>query len=128
MAVRQVEIGLVSADDVIVDFYALAFGLERIPASESRSGTLHRLQADGISIKVMVPARTPAPADRAAAFLDVTGLRYLTFHVDDLDGALDRAVTAGGAVLHGPLEIGGGRRVVVLRDPDGNTVEVTAGP
>ncbi|WP_026342832.1 VOC family protein [Nocardia sp. BMG111209] len=128
MTVRQVEVGLVSADDSLVDFYAHAFGLRRVPASESRSGTLHRLQADGVSMKVMVPARPPAAADRSAAFLDVTGLRYVTFHVDDLDGTVDRVVEGGGAVLHGPMEIGGGRRVAVLRDPDGNTVEVTAGP
>ncbi|MQY30378.1 VOC family protein [Nocardia aurantia] len=128
MTVRQVEIGLVAADESLVDFYVYAFGLRRVPPSESRSGTLHRLQSDGVSMKVMVPARPPAAADRTAAFMDVTGLRYLTFHVDDFDATVERVTERGGAVLHGPLEIGGGRRVAVLCDPDGNTVEVTAGP
>lgn len=39
--------------------------------------------------------------------------------VDDLDAALTRAKNMGATVLHGPMEVPGGARIVKLTDPQG---------
>jgi predicted enzyme related to lactoylglutathione lyase len=124
--VQQIEVGLVSADDSLAEFYAAVFGMERLPATQSRSGVVHRLQAPGTVIKVMVPSRTPASAGPAELFA-VTGLRYLTLYVTDLDGTIERAMASGGHVRHGPMDIGPGVRLAILTDPDGNAMEVLDG-
>jgi predicted enzyme related to lactoylglutathione lyase len=51
----------------------------------------------------------------------VPGPAFWMFYVevDDLDGALARATKRGGKVLHGPMEVPGGARIVQLADPQG---------
>jgi len=118
------EVGLVSADRRLVDFYAQVFEREELPAFEAATGTVHRLQFPGAVLKVMVPGVAPAPASAAEPFFAMTGLRYLTLGTYDLDGVIARATGTGGSVAHGPMELADGVRLVVLVDPDGNTIEV----
>ena len=122
------EVGLVSADRGLVDFYAEVFEVTELPAFDSRTGTVHRLQFPAGTLKVMVPGVAPAPAAPADSFFAVTGLRYLTIGTQDLDGVIGRATGRGGRVNHGPMELGGGVRIAVLVDPDGNTIEVVEEP
>ncbi|MFF2123991.1 VOC family protein [Streptomyces olivochromogenes] len=73
------------------------------------------------------PSRRPASAEPAEPFFRLTGVRYLTMYVDDLDGIIERGVACGGRVQHGPVDVGPGVRVAVLQDPDGNAIEVVDG-
>lgn len=41
------------------------------------------------------------------------------FHVGNLDGAIETAVSTGATLVNGPLPIPGGERVATLRDPQG---------
>ncbi|MDT3445337.1 MULTISPECIES: VOC family protein [unclassified Pseudofrankia] len=127
MALQRVEIGLVSMDEALVDFFADVFELERLPPIGSGAGIVHRVQAPGVAIKVMVPSVPPSPAEPIGSFLGATGLRYLTMYVTDLDGTLERVAARKGQVLHGPMDIGPGVRIAVVHDPDGNTIEVVEG-
>jgi predicted enzyme related to lactoylglutathione lyase len=123
MTVTRFEVGIVAADGRAVDFLAEVFQLERLPPMDNPAGTLHRLQSPGAVIKVMVPSERPKPGDRDA-FLAVTGIRYLSIWVTDLDGVVERCIGRGGALLHGPFEYEPGTRLAVVTDPDGNTLEV----
>ncbi|KPM54750.1 glyoxalase [Frankia sp. CcI49] len=127
MAVARVEVGLVSADDALATFYATVFELEQLPVIKSETGVVHRLQAPGTAIKVMVPVQPPAAADPPSLFVGATGIQYLTLYVDDLDKILACVPDAGGHLLQGPLTFGPGIRVAVFRDPDGNAFEVVEG-
>ena len=122
------EVGLVSADRRLVDFYAQVFDREELPAFEAPTGTVHRLQFPGAVLKVMVPGVAPAAATAAEPFFAMTGLRYLTIGTHDLDGVIARATATGGNIAHGPMELADGVRLVVLVDPDGNTIEVVEEP
>ncbi|MGF7236771.1 MAG: VOC family protein [Frankia sp.] len=124
MTLQRVEVGLVSADEALVEFFAEVFRLEQLPPITSGSGIVHRLQAPGTVIKVMVPSRPPTSAEPAGSFIAVKGLRYLTMCVSDLDGVIERATAHGGVVQHGPADVGPGVRVAVLSDPDGNALEL----
>lgn len=121
----RIEVGLVSADDALVKFYATVFEMERLEVTESRSGTVHRLAAGGTVLKVMVPAQRPSSAEPSGSFLAATGLRYLSFYVaNGLDGLVERGIAAGGRLQVGPIEIGPAQRLALLSDPDGNTLEL----
>jgi predicted enzyme related to lactoylglutathione lyase len=128
VTVTKAEIGLVSADGALADFYAEVFEIERLETMDSGVGTVHRLDLPGALLKVMVPKRDPDPAPEAKAFFSFTGLRYLTFYVGGLDGILERAAARGGTVGHGPTDVGGGVRIAVLSDPDGNAIEMVELP
>ncbi len=90
------EVGIVSADRALVDFLAEVFGLDERPPMENPAGTLHRLEAPGAVIKVMVPSEPPKSAE-GEPFLAVQGIRYLTMWVSDFDGVIERCTRAEAA-------------------------------
>jgi predicted enzyme related to lactoylglutathione lyase len=53
-------------------------------------------------------------------------LYYVT--IDDLDAALHRAKGKGARVLHGPVEVPGGQRIVQLMDPQGAAFALVTPP
>lgn len=127
MTLQRIEVGLVSADESLAEFYAATFEMERLPAINAGPGVVHRLRTSEIVIKVMVPRRAPAAAGPAGPFFAAAGLRYITLYADDLDGIVERATARGAVVQHGPAAVGPGVRIAVLQDPDGNAVEVVEG-
>ncbi len=44
------------------------------------------------------------------------------FHVADLHGSLKKLVDAGGEVVQDAKDVGGGRLIAAVKDPDGNVV------
>jgi len=125
MTLHSLEVGYVSADAGLVDFYATVLELTALEPMVFPVGTLHRLEIPGGLLKVLVPAEEPAVAPDTGAFTDTRGLRYITVRVGDLDAVLTRAVDHGGTVVLEPIDVGGGSRLAILRDPDGNTFEVS---
>jgi len=125
VTVDRFEVGIVSGDAGVVDFLAAVFELERRAPSETPAGTLHRLDSPGAVIKVMVPGDPPKRGD-SEPFLTVTGIRYLSMYVSDLDGVLERCRNRGGAVLLEPFEFEPGSSIAIINDPDGNTIEVVS--
>jgi len=124
MTVERFEVGIVSADRTVVDFYAAVFQLDELSAGEHGVGTLYRLRSPGAVIKVMVPREPPADDDRQP-FLAHKGLAYLTMFVTDLDSVIERCPARGGTVVRPAFEFEPGSRLAIIRDPDGNTIEVT---
>ena len=125
MTLHSLEVGYVSADAGLVDFYATVLELTALEPMVFPVGTLHRLEIPGGLLKVLVPAEEPAVAPDTGAFTDTRGLRYITVRVGDLDRVLARATEHGGTVVLEPMDVGGGSRLAILRDPDGNTFEVS---
>ena len=55
----------------------------------------------------------------------MTGLRYLTLYVKDMNRALERLKAAGVPTLgETPVDLGGGNALVTVKDPDGNFMEL----
>ena len=124
MTLQRLETGIVSTDTARVAFYAEVFGLEAIEPDVYPTGALYRLVIPGGFVKVFVPAETPAPGPTSERFTDLTGIRYFTAHVDDLDGVVERATARGGTVVMPAFELRPGVRLAIITDPDGNTIEV----
>jgi predicted enzyme related to lactoylglutathione lyase len=115
---------MVSASRALVDFYADVFQLSELPPFETPFAVIHRLDAAGATIKVMVPSDPPAPGQRVEPFYLATGIRYLTLRVQDLSGVLDRAGSHNARVVQERRELREGVFLVVMEDPDGNQIEV----
>ncbi len=124
MSLLRVDVGFVSADRTLVDFLSRVFELQELPSITLGPGTVCRLKAPGSVVKVMLPAEVPAPPVQASPFYKLSGLRYLTLWVDDLEAVVERAVAAGGRIERGPVELVPGVRIAVLEDPEGNAIEV----
>ena len=51
------------------------------------------------------------------------GITHAAFVIDDLEGMMAALAREHIAITEGPIEIGGRRRVIFIRDPDGNVLE-----
>jgi catechol 2,3-dioxygenase-like lactoylglutathione lyase family enzyme len=123
MSVRAVDVGIVTRDDRLVDFYLAALPATRLDPRVLPMGTVHRLEVGPVTLKIMVPAEPPVAPEPSAAFWDRAGYRYVTLWVDDLDALVERWAANGGQVTLAPFALRPGVRTGVLTDPDGNAVE-----
>jgi predicted enzyme related to lactoylglutathione lyase len=121
--IDAVDVGLVSADPALADFYERVLGLERLEPRVFPFATVHRVACGPVTLKVMVPTDRPEPEDPVSPFWVRAGVRYLTLWVDDLDALVAAWTEAGGAVAMPPTELRPGVRSALLGDPDGNVVE-----
>lgn len=119
------DIGVVVTDAApMTAFYRDLLGLEDLGAvTVPGFGTFHRLGCGDSTIKLLVPERPPALAPRATGFSSMTGLRYFTLWVSNLDEIVD-TVTAAGVPIPVPVRSLGPMRMAMLEDPEGNTVEL----
>jgi predicted enzyme related to lactoylglutathione lyase len=128
VTVQTFDIGFVSANDSIVDFYKDALGLEELEAREFPMATVRRLACGPGVLKVMIPKDAPAPPPATGSFWEVAGIRYATLWVDDVAATVDGWRAAGGAVIMEPYELRPGTFSAMVSDPDGNVVEVMHTP
>lgn len=50
------------------------------------------------------------------------------WHVDDIEAKIDELQAAGGAVVQAVTDVGGGKMIALLSDPDGNVVGLLQHP
>jgi glyoxylase I family protein len=107
-------------------FYCDLLGLEHtmdMPMPVSGSGTMHRVQAGGTTLKFVefdTSPRTIVPGGPSQGI----GLRYLTIWVCNLLETVDAARAAGYRIGLEPLVPRPGITIVMIEDPDGNWVEL----
>ena len=76
-------------------------------------------------IKLIAMPGPPAARPDNRFVNSTLGPSYLTLHVDDIDAALKTAAEHGVKPLaKGPTKVGGRNHIALLRDPDGNFVEL----
>jgi catechol 2,3-dioxygenase-like lactoylglutathione lyase family enzyme len=141
MAIRGVlHVGLTVADaDRSIAFYRDNFGFELLTERTAERGWVEQvtgvenlrlrivhLRRDDLNLELL-EYEHPRGAPRARRFNDA-GSAHLCFVTDDMDAEVERLVANGAerinpaqTVVGGPNE---GGRVVYLKDPDGNAVEL----
>jgi lactoylglutathione lyase len=97
-------------------FYTEALGLTQ---GESFAGATTSLAGDTVLI---VEASTDAPSD--AAF-EGRGWRYITFQVFEVDREHAFVLAHGGREARAPVTLGTTARISMVRDPDGNWIELS---
>ena len=116
LGVNQVGIRLLVRDlSAHRRFYAEALGLKEEP---STTGTAFRV---GESL-MLLEKSARAPAD---ATMDGKGWRYITFQVFKVDDEHARILVRGGREAMKPLTLGTTARISMVRDPDGNWIEIS---
>lgn len=120
------QIGLTVTDiEKMREFYGKVLGLKvRAPqplASAGPNGMEYFYIAGETTVKFWAPqAERPT---RTGAIGDALGIRYFTFLVTDVD-AVYKALTARGVkVTTPPMDLGTVARIMLVSDPDGNTIE-----
>jgi predicted enzyme related to lactoylglutathione lyase len=96
-------------------FYRDAFGFEEEryePGAAFRAG----------ESMLLLEQRADAPSD---ASFDGTGWRYITFQVFKVDTEHNRVLAAGGREAMPPTTLGEIARISMVRDPDGNWIELS---
>ncbi|HEY4986529.1 MAG TPA: VOC family protein [Bradyrhizobium sp.] len=93
-------------------FYAEALGLsEEAPGAFRAGETL-----------LLLEQSTDAPSD---AEMDGKGWRYITFQVFKTDDEYARILEHGGRAALAPTTLGTTARIAMVRDPDGNWIEIS---
>jgi glyoxylase I family protein len=107
-------------------FYCDLLGLEHtmdMPMPVSGSGTMHRVQAAGTTLKFVEfdsPPRTTVPGGPSQGI----GLRYLTIWVRNLQQSVEAAKSAGYRISLDAMVPRPGITIAMIEDPDGNWVEL----
>ena len=87
--------------------------------------TVVRLQTGyGERLKLMCPTTAPAAPPAPVSPASRAGLAYVTFLVSGLGGEIERLATAGHPSLKGIVELRPGVNMALVRDPEGNFVEL----
>lgn len=139
LAKDSLDIGLVVSDvNKSLEFYRDLLGLNYIgvflemPDEVVKGGgifsqgfKLHGLEA-GTSMVKLVETKNPPTAQRGE--LDsAIGIRYLTFIVDDVDALYQELSSKEADFVSQPIKIPARKAtIVMLRDPDGNHVELVS--
>jgi glyoxylase I family protein len=122
---ERFQIGLTVADaEKTRAFYTQVLGLKERPAQPLASvpGSLeYFVEAGATTIKFWSP-----PGDRptlTGPTGDRLGLRYFTFMIKDVDSAFEALKARGAKILVTPRNLPDVARIMMIADPDGNTIE-----
>jgi glyoxylase I family protein len=123
-SVPALSLGVIVGDiEASLHFYRDVLGLEKVAEVALPFGQMHRLMFGQSGIKLVDPKQKPIAAG-AAGILGELGFRYITFEVTNL-AEVDARCAEAGLPYELPLqELIPGLMVLMLRDPDGNIVEI----
>lgn len=138
-----IDIGIVVSDvEKAAEFYKNALGFTELPGfdvSKEMGGDAGLSDYKAFSVRVLAPADEPsATRIKIMEFPDAPGRKvdnrfihsslgfsYLTVFVADTTAAVNRAKKAGAVPVKEPYQLGGGNSyLTVLKDPDGNFIEL----
>jgi uncharacterized protein len=103
---------LTSDVEAAKEFYAATIGW-----------TFSSMPTSGGSYWIFTPPGAEQPAGGMMQFEGPPTNHWFTYvHVDDLDGALERAKAAGGTVMREPFDVPGVGRIAIVVDPTGAAI------
>jgi len=121
------QIGLtVSNAEKSREFYGKVLGLKErdavaLPSSIAADTMEYFFEAGVSTIKFWSP-KTERPT-RTGAIGALLGIRYVTFIVKDVDGTHELLKAKGVKITVPPVDLGSIARIMLVSDPDGNTIE-----
>lgn len=103
-------------------FYRGLLGLEKVEEIATPFGNVHRLRFGTSLVKLMDPKQLP---DAGPIGLDQQlGIRCVCFRIKNLSAACRRLGASGVEFTMPEAEVLPGMRVAMLKDPDGNIIEL----
>lgn len=124
-----IDIGIVTPDvEASASFYGGVLGFEKLPDVQMDGFIIRRFQVGDCVLKMLQFDQPPAQRTPTGGLGDVTGIRYWTVSVTNLDPILEKVRAAGRTIVEGPTEVRPGVNIVLIADPDGNIVELVSRP
>lgn len=122
---NPLQVGIITSDsDRAEHFYTEVLGLPKVepPVQLPGGGEIRRVRCGDVIIKMNRPGTPPSAGAPAGKHSDATGIRYLTFAVENAREIYDEVSAAGYNI---PMEIreSPDRIVFFVQDPDGNNLE-----
>jgi lactoylglutathione lyase len=119
-------VGIVSATpEPLLAFYGDCLGFESLrPIALPGQGTVHRFRAGGSILRVFEPEGSSLASGWTDRFDAMSGVRYFTLVVDDVQAVLDACRGFGLDVPDAPAEVMPNIFMAMIRDPEGNWFEV----
>jgi predicted enzyme related to lactoylglutathione lyase len=119
-------VGVVSANpERLMAFYGDCLGFERLrPIALPGHGTVHRFRVGGSILRLFEPAESSPASAPTDKFDAMSGIRYFTLVVDDVQGVLDACREFGLDVPDAPAEALPNTFMAIIQDPEGNWFEV----
>jgi catechol 2,3-dioxygenase-like lactoylglutathione lyase family enzyme len=119
----SVDVGIVARDiRKTLDFYQGILGLEKTQEVPTPYGTFHRLRFGTSLLKVMDPKQVP-PAGPIGLEKQL-GIRFLSFTIHDLSEVCSVLEEKGVEFTMPATQVMPGTRVAMVKDPDGNIIEL----
>ncbi len=122
----SVDVGLLAEDiQRSLAFYEGTLGLKKIEELQTPFGILHRLRYGTSDVKLL-DAKTIPPTD-PLGFNPQEGVRYrtsMTFEIQNISSLCPILKEQGVEFLVPETEIRPGTRVAMIKDPDGNLIEL----
>ena len=119
----SVDFGMVVSDIAkSLAFYQGLLGLEKTEELPTPFGTLHRLHFGKSDIKLIDPKEVP-PAGTIGLEKQL-GIRYMTFVIHDISTICAELRDKGVEFAIPETEFRPGVRIAMVKDPDGNIVEL----
>ena len=126
LANQHLDAGLVSTDiEGPKQFYGDVMGFPSAGSVDIPNvGKVTRFQVGNSVLRVLVPLKKPAKAQREDGFSSTVGIRYIALKVSNLSEIVVRIKEAGFAVPVPIRVLRPGVQVALVEDADGNTVEL----
>ena len=120
--VNQIEIHIGVTDEAAFEhFYGDALQAERLAPRRFKLGeTVVSFRQDPAAVRATKPASAGAIASMRAV-----GMRYITVQVRDCDREHRRLTSMGVSEGAAPMTLGSVARISMIRDPDGNFIEIS---
>jgi glyoxylase I family protein len=120
------DLGIITRDaGPMLAFYKEILGLplESVIPMPS-GGTMHRLKVGESVLKIVQLDKPPAADAIPGGIPAATGMRYFTLHVSNLQEMVDASDHAGYKIVVPIKTIRAGVSIAIVKDPDGNWVEL----
>ena len=119
----SVDLGIVVSDITkSLDFYQGMLGLEKSEELPTPFGALHRLHFGKSDIKLIDPKAVPSAG--TIGLEKQLGFRYITFVINDISALCAELKDKGVEFTIPETEFRPGVRIAMVKDPDGNIVEL----
>jgi len=119
----SLDLGILASDiKASLNFYQNILGLEFVGISQVWFGTMHRLRFGTSDFKLIEPKTVPPKG--AIGLEKQVGFRYVTFVIRNLSELCAELKAKGIEFALPEKEIRPGVRIAMVKDPDGNIVEI----
>ena len=120
------DLGIITRDAApMLAFYQEMLGLKLESVIPMPSGgTMHRLKVGESILKIVQLDKPPAADAVPGGIPAATGIRYFTLHISNLQDVVDGSEQGGYKIVVPIKSIRPGVSIAIVKDPDGNWLEL----